>query len=375
MISTKALFEIVRTNNYEKLGSIINNLTPEDLLKTCKKGTSIIPYSIEYRATECFDILLESNKFDFKEMKHYTNGFSTALEYYNLASNEKNMYYVNKLIEKNFEFFNDDTVNHRILYMNDIFKNIKLYELFFTSLENSINRDPLKYLHYSVYSIEIFKKLYCYCINNKLLTIEKTELLLRIILDVNDYTLLRCIDEPYKINPNILLQVIDKYNFEIIKYLINNGSTYILGKDKLLNIFVSSLTRNHYTINKEKFDIFMLLINNYKFENIEKVVDDLLNISKYKYIQNEGINIILCMTFKLIQEYKSDIIKFDNLFNPLVNFSFNNEYHKKVYKTFFEELEKLGFELPKGLQFIKALKIEKIELLYLKKLKNNKSKI
>ena len=105
MISTKALFEIVRTNDYDKLSNIINQLKPEDLSKTSKKNTSILPHAIEYRSLECFNILLDSNKFDFKKMNSYTNGFSTALDYYKLAPNEKNMYYVNKLIQKNYDFF------------------------------------------------------------------------------------------------------------------------------------------------------------------------------------------------------------------------------------------------------------------------------
>jgi hypothetical protein len=50
MISTKALFEIVRTNDYDKLSNIINQLKPEDLSKTSKKNTSILPHSIEYRS-------------------------------------------------------------------------------------------------------------------------------------------------------------------------------------------------------------------------------------------------------------------------------------------------------------------------------------
>lgn len=372
MISTKALFEIVRTNDYEKLSSIINNLTPEDLLKTSKKSTSIIPHAIEYRSIECFDILLDSNKFDFKKMKHYTNGFFTALEYYNLAPNQKNIYYVDKLIQKNYEFFDDDDINSNIIDMYNIFRNINLYELFFPILLNSINRNPIKYLKYTLYSIEVFKKLYSYCVNNDLLTTETTKVLISNIIDVNNYVLLRCIDEPYKIKPTILLDAIDKYNLEIIKYLINNGSNYISEKDKLLNKFVGSLTKNYYNINKEKFDIFMLLNDNYKFQNIEKIVDDLLILSKYQYLKNEAINIILCMALKLIIDYKSDTIKFNNLFTPLVNFNFNNinnDNTKKVFKSFFEELEILGFELPKGLEFIKALKIDKIELLYLKKLK------
>lgn len=375
MISTKALFEIVRTNDYDKLSNIINQLKPEDLSKTSKKNTSILPHSIEYRSFECFNILLDSNKFDFKKMNSYTNGFSTALDYYKLAPNEKNMYYVNKLIQKNYDFLDDDTINNNILYMHLIFGHVNLYELFFPILINSINRDPLKYLKYSLYAIEVFKKLYHYCVNNDLLTNELHKQLVHSIININNYTLLRCVDEPYKIEPKILSITLSKsdINIEIIKYLINNGSNYILEKEKLLNVFVSSIIKNIYSISKDVFDIFILLSNNYKFENIEKIVDDLLNISKHDYIRHEYITIFLSIALKLVKDYKSETgYKFNNIFTPLVNFNFNREYIKLIFKVFFEELEKLGFELPKGLQFMKALKIEdhvKVNLLFEKKLK------
>jgi hypothetical protein len=370
MISTRALFEIVRTNDYEKLSSIINNLTPVDLAKTSKKNTSIIPHSIEYRSTECFNILLESNKFDFRKMNCYTNGFYTAFDYYKLAPNEKNMYYIDKLIQKNLELFEDDTINHNILYMNVIFVNNNLYELFFPILINSIHRNPTKYLNCSYYSSDVFSKLYNYCINNDLLTNESHKKLVSDIINLNNFILLRCIEAPYKIEPNILSIAIQKCNLEINQYLIKYGSDYILEKEKLLDIFVSSM-KNQYNINKEKFNIFMLLINNYKFENIEKKVDDLLNycIPSYNYNQDIVINIILCMVFRLIQEYISTGCKFDKLFIPIINFKNIPEKIQKVFKSFFEEVEKIGFIVPKELQFIKDLKTEKTELLFLKKLK------
>jgi hypothetical protein len=376
MISTRALFEIVKTNDYDKLSSIINNLTPADLLKTSKKNISILPHAIEYRSTECFNILLESNKFDFRKMNCYNNGFYTAFDYYKLAPNEKNMYYIDKLIQKNLEFFDDDTINHNVLYMNVIFVNINLYELFFPILINSIHRNPTKYLNCSFYSSDVFSKLYNYCIINNLLTNESHRKLVSDIINVNNFTLLRCIEAPYKIEPTILSIAIPKSNLEIIQYLIKYGSDYILEKEKLLDIFVSSM-KNQYNINKEKFNIFMLLINNYKFENIEKKVDDLLNycIPSYNYNQDIVINIILCMVLRLIQEYISTGCKFDKLFIPIINFKNIPEKIQKVFKSFFEEVEKIGFIVPKELQFIKDLKTEKTELLFLKKLKNNYFKL
>ena len=370
MISTRALFEIVRTNDYEKLSSIIDNLTPADLLKTSKKNTSIIPHAIEYRSYECFNILLESNKFDFRKMNCYDNGFYTAFDYYKLAPNEKNMYYIDKLIQKNVEFFDDDTINHNILYMHVIFANINLYELFFPILINSINRKPTKYLSCSYYSSEVFSKLYNYCIINDLLTNESHKKLVSDIINLNNYTLLRCIEAPYKIEPNILSIAIQKCNLEIIQYLIKYGSDYILEKEKLLDIFVSSM-KGLYNINKDKFNIFMSLINNYKFENIEKTVDVLLNycIPSYNYNIDIIINIILCMVIRLIQEYISTVCKFDKLFIPIINFKNIPEKIQKIFKSFFEQVEKLGFIVPNELQFIKDLKLEKTELLFLKKLK------
>ncbi len=363
MISTKALFDIVRSNDYEKLSNIINQLKPEDLLKTSKKNTSIIPHAIEYRSFECFNILLDSNKFDFKKMRYYSNGFSMALEYYKLAPNEKNMYYVNKLLEKNYDLLNDDNINYNIIYMEDTFRNSNLYELFFPILINSINRSPLKYLKYSLYSVEVFKKLYDYCVNNDLLTNDLHKRLIASIIEVDNYTILRCIDEPYKIEPAILSIALSKgdINIDIVKYLINNGSDYIVEKERLLTIYISTIIKYLYSSSKDTFNIFMLLINNYKFKNIEKIVDDLLNISKHQYINYDNAILFLSIALKLIKNYKSDTeYKFDKIFDTFNNFNFNRISMNPIFKALFEELEKLGFELPKELHFIKALKPDKV---------------
>ncbi len=363
MISTKALFDIVRSNDYEKLSNIINQLKPEDLLKTSKKNTSIISHAIEYRSFECFNILLDSNKFDFKKMRYYSNGFSMALEYYKLAPNEKNMYYVNKLLEKNYDLLNDDNINYNIIYMEDTFRNSNLYELFFPILINSINRSPLKYLKYSLYSVEVFKKLYDYCVNNDLLTNDLHKRLIASIIEVDNYTILRCIDEPYKIEPAILSIALSKgdINIDIVKYLINNGSDYIVEKERLLTIYISTIIKYLYSSSKDTFNIFMLLINNYKFKNIEKIVDDLLNISKHQYINYDNAILFLSIALKLIKNYKSDTeYKFDKIFDTFNNFNFNRISMNPIFKALFEELEKLGFELPKELHFIKALKPDKV---------------
>jgi hypothetical protein len=298
-------------------------------------------------------------------MNCYSNGFSAAFDYYKVAPNEKNMYYIDKLIQKNVEFFDDDTINHNILYMHVIFVNINLYELFFPLLINSINRNPTKYLNCSFYSNEVFSKLYNYCLVNNLLTNASHRKLVSDIINYNNYTLLRCIEEPYKIEPNILVYAITKYNLEIIKYLINNGSAYILEKEKLLNIFVTSM-KYQYIINKDKFNIFMLLVNNYKFENIEKIVDDLISYCIVTYNHNIKINIFLCMALRLIQDYYNVNCKFDKLFIQIINFKNIPESIQRVFKSFFEEIEKLGFIVPQELQFIKNLQLDKTELLFLK---------
>ena len=75
------------------------------------------------------------------------------------------------------------------------------------------------------------------------------------------------------------------------------------------------------------------------------------------------------MVLKLIQEYISTGCKFDKLFIQIINFKNIPEKIQKVFKSFFEEIEKLGFIVPKELQFIKDLKTEKTELMFTKKLK------
>ena len=75
------------------------------------------------------------------------------------------------------------------------------------------------------------------------------------------------------------------------------------------------------------------------------------------------------MVLRLIQDYIGTGYKFDKLFIPIINFKHIPENIQRVFKSFFEEVEKLGFIVPKELQFIKDIKIEKTELMFTKKLK------
>jgi hypothetical protein len=103
MTSITKLFKIITANDYESLNCILSSNKTVDL-NCYKSGQSLISKAIEVRAKECFDIIIEHSSNPVLKNKHYaTNGLIKALEYYILASNSSNEYYLQRILEKDIE--------------------------------------------------------------------------------------------------------------------------------------------------------------------------------------------------------------------------------------------------------------------------------
>ena len=136
MVTMTELFKIVAANDYNTLEKlIINNKRPN--FNCIKSGISLITKSIEVRAYECFNLLLTINELTILQSNNRNiNGLGIALEYYTLAPNPSNKYYLDKLIDKNIYI---DTIS-----VSKCINEPVLFELMFHQLIKT--GDALRYL-------------------------------------------------------------------------------------------------------------------------------------------------------------------------------------------------------------------------------------
>lgn len=106
MLSSKKLFELVINNNYDELSVAIQN-KQVDFKSQNRRNIYIIPTAVEYRAIECFELLINGIPDDkVNEFTMCQSGLNKALEYYGNAPNPKNKYFIEKILNKNRYNFN-----------------------------------------------------------------------------------------------------------------------------------------------------------------------------------------------------------------------------------------------------------------------------
>lgn len=101
MATMTKLFEKVTANDYIWLEELVQS--KKEVNWNCIRfKLSLIHKAIEVRALKCFDILINIPEITvYSNSSGQINGMMRALEYYIEAPNEDNLYYVNKLLEKN----------------------------------------------------------------------------------------------------------------------------------------------------------------------------------------------------------------------------------------------------------------------------------
>ena len=162
-ITTTYLFTLVTNNDYNKLTEIIDSNKSRDRFFTIKARESLISKAVLVRSKQCFDLLLNvTPPEEYKNMEEtcYVKGIYNSLEYYVAAPNLDNMYYLNKLLEKNV------TINYYFLYK--AISNIDLFIMLFNKY-NKNNMDEINRLCYASimnHKLEIFSLIYSYLENN-----------------------------------------------------------------------------------------------------------------------------------------------------------------------------------------------------------------
>lgn len=158
--STTKLFKIITNNDYQTLGHLIENRGTNKTNFNCVKSTiSLIHHAIEYRAKECFDLLVGIPDYHTL-LKTDSNGLQIACQYYINAPNPSNEYYINKMISANAYV----GVNALIA----VISNTELFKLLFNLAEKkleTINNLMNLCIHYNS-NLEIITVVHNYIVSN-----------------------------------------------------------------------------------------------------------------------------------------------------------------------------------------------------------------
>lgn len=153
MSSVTQLFKIVTANDYEGLTRILSSKKSADL-NSYKSGQSIISKAIEVRAKECFDIIIDNpTNYLIKDKHSGLNGLSKAVEYFLLAPNASNGYYLQRLLEKGVQV--EPHIVSKVMNNPDIFQQL------FSKIPNDFNNlEPILYESVLTNNMSVFNLLY-----------------------------------------------------------------------------------------------------------------------------------------------------------------------------------------------------------------------
>lgn len=153
MTSVTQLFKMVSANDYDGLNRLLLCKKTVDL-NSYKSGQSLISRAIEVRAKECFDIIINNpNNYMLKNKNSGLNGLNKALEYFSLAPNSSNEYYLQKLLEKGVE------VEHNVV--SKVMDNPIIFQQLLNRIPNDFNNlGPILYESVKVNNMDVFNMLY-----------------------------------------------------------------------------------------------------------------------------------------------------------------------------------------------------------------------
>jgi hypothetical protein len=153
MVTITQLFKMVSANDYNGLNQLLLDNNSVNI-NSYKSGQSLISKAIEFRAKECFDILIDNPSNTILKSKNSNlNGLDKALEYFGLAPNTSNEYYVKRLLEKNVE------VDPYIVYK--VMNNSYIFQELLNRIPNDLNNfTPILYESIRLNNIEVFNMLY-----------------------------------------------------------------------------------------------------------------------------------------------------------------------------------------------------------------------
>ena len=151
------LFEMVQNNNYIGLNQLIDTNPTIDLTYV-KSRVTLLYKSVEYRAKECFDVLVRIPSVIKRDNINFNSALYCAVKYYINGANPSNRYYIEKLIENG-----SNTASSVEISVPD--------KELFSYLFDKSDKTRLQYIPL-LHNVLITKKMYAFeCILNTLVTL------------------------------------------------------------------------------------------------------------------------------------------------------------------------------------------------------------
>jgi hypothetical protein len=285
MATNNKLYDIIEYNDYETLNFELLN-DPE--FKKIKSSISLLQHSIKYRAKECFDILIENQTTCNIED---TGSSCLAVQYYVNAPYACNKYYIDKMIEKKFNF--DIALKYAC-------KNNELYTILF----DRVNKDKINYTSNAIYCLinnkmDIFESIIKYLMENN-----RTEHINSIFTEIiycdsmTGLDFLMKLNYNWKAQPFILYTLLKTKSENMFNYFYNLYKN--LSKEELNNIpniknfkclFVTNKHSSTYINNILTLDI---TYDNIAKDLLEKYMDDIKLYSRYNtpYFEMNGYSLM-----------------------------------------------------------------------------------
>jgi hypothetical protein len=284
MISSKKLFELVINNNYEELETVIQN-KQVDFIAENKRGTYIIPTAIEYRAIECFDLLINNISEGLAEkLTNTQSGMKQALDYYNASPNIQNKYFIEKLLNKNI------IIKEEGLY--NLVKNIKVFDEFSEYILN--DKYAITFLStYNVTDTIVYETIFSYCLKNNLLTntFIKDTLRKTLMRGKDDFLILvkntHFINNIWELCPDIIsLLISSKISNTQVVYFVNKYKTEKPTNVNYENILKETLTKQINISDYHYYNAYCHLSKkdiqeNYKNISTLFTIDEKYNLSEF----------------------------------------------------------------------------------------------
>lgn len=295
MTSTQ-LFKMVECNDYEGLEKLINSNQKIDF-NVYRSGHSLLSKAIQVRARECFDLIMEIPNYKYLTNTTNTyggNGLAQILEYFSIAPNPSNEYYLNRLLEKNITIGSNikKAINNPELFNKMLFKFLQ---------EEGTNKNSIISLIYSAIdknNFNIAVKLLEHLDNVILVNSSQTE-------KINTYNF-------------ILNDAIIKQNIQLVDFIITNKNISISQIQSDINN-CPPLYSSFYKKNNLMFNYFYQL-----YQKLSPLELNLINgIESFNF--NTSYNDILKTNFAEAKEY------LDKIFSLPIEFY---EFEKIILKLF-----------------------------------------
>jgi hypothetical protein len=348
-------------NDYIKLEQIIDSKKDIDVFLKRKSFETLLSKAVLCRSQQCFDLLCNMTIEEGDKDMFYTRAFYNAIEYYVMAPNSHNMYYIDMIMKRSIII--DYYAMYKSLRNNDLF--IRFFNLF-DKKAFDIKRLIIMAI---INNAEInFDFLYTYGNANNIINIDlKNEIYSQVLHSTNINMLIFLINMGITWTTNYeipsLYSVLNNNN--MFCYLYNKYSE--LTKEELNSIpNIEEKFPHEFTINKQSLDNFKKMLSlpfdfdmsniiatifkfiyNYKIYTSNYGTQSMIHDIGIKYIVMELIfNSKKVKTNPLLKiNYADFLLKYKNNITMLTNHQILLQQYKNIMMRFIDMCKKNNYIL------------------------------